>query len=395
MDYLNKILSFEERKVRVVGTNEDPWFCGRDVTIILGYKDVINSLKEHVDKEDKNNLQDITSKRVVNYHPLKFNKKELSTIYINESGLYSLILRSKLEKAKEFKRWITSEVLPSIRKQGQYVLQKQLKEKDEECKKKDEECKKKDEECKKKDEQLKIKEKQLEREKIKNMNIQTFINNVKLREKTEYVYIATTNTYAKFNQFKLGSSTRLEHRLRSYNTGRPVGDKYYYAWIFKCSDSRLLEKTLSYFLKDWKDTNQAEMFVLHYNFLLEVVEFICDNFDKSTDFINHFIKKKIPDSYDLEPVIPEPLILDKMELRVIRNGSEIRNKVLDLSKFTDEERIKIIEEKFVEFSRDRSEVNRQDFLVSLESSYKLDGLKRYIWNKLKDISKPKQLALTY
>ncbi len=379
MDYLNKILSFEERKVRVVGTNDDPWFCGRDIAIILGYKDIINSLKEHVDREDKNNLESI-SKVVVNHHHL--NKNDLKTIYINESGLYSLILRSKLEKAKEFKRWITSEVLPSIRKQGQYVLQNQL----------NEQFKIKEKEF---NEQLKIKEKQLEREKIKNMNIQTFINNVKLREKNEYIYIATTSTYAKFNQFKLGSSIRLEHRLRSYNTGRPVGDKYYYAWIFKCSDSRLLEKNISHFLKDWKDAKESEMFVLHYNFLLEVVEFICDNFDKSTDFINHFIKKKIPKSYDLEPVIPEPLILDKMELRVIRNGSEIRNKVLDLSKFNEEERIKIIEEKFLEFSKDRSEINRQDFLVSLESVYKLDGLKRNIWRILKDISKPKQLALTY
>lgn len=100
-------------KVRSVMINNEPWFVGKDVAEILGYKKPENALSVHVDKEDKTTtlIQGIGS-----------NYKTTVTI-INESGLYSLILSSKLPSAKEFKRWVTSEVLPSIRKHGIYATE--------------------------------------------------------------------------------------------------------------------------------------------------------------------------------------------------------------------------------------------------------------------------------
>ena len=94
------------------------WFRGKDVALALKYKNTRKAISDNVDEEDKltrgsfewSNWED----------PLTNNEK--NTIYINESGLYSLILRSKLKSAKKFKRWITSEVLPSIRKTGQYKI---------------------------------------------------------------------------------------------------------------------------------------------------------------------------------------------------------------------------------------------------------------------------------
>lgn len=79
---------------------------GKDVAIALGYADAFGSLKKHVDADDKQNCQN---------NSFKSNR---GMVIINESGLYSLILGSKLEKAKEFKRWVTAEVLPTIRKTG-------------------------------------------------------------------------------------------------------------------------------------------------------------------------------------------------------------------------------------------------------------------------------------
>jgi prophage antirepressor-like protein len=97
-------------EVRTTIINGEPYFIGKEVATILGYKDTAKAIKAHVDKEDfmVGDLSTIKGTRVATF--------------INESGLYSLILSSKLPQAKEFKRWVTSEVLPAIRKQGGYMV---------------------------------------------------------------------------------------------------------------------------------------------------------------------------------------------------------------------------------------------------------------------------------
>lgn len=98
--------------VRVVSVNNEPYFVGKDVAEMLGYSNPRDALSKHVDAEDKG---------VANCDTLSGAQK--MTI-INESGLYSLILSSKLPKAKEFKHWVTAEVLPAIRKTGGYTAPK-------------------------------------------------------------------------------------------------------------------------------------------------------------------------------------------------------------------------------------------------------------------------------
>lgn len=109
---MNNIKIFENAEfgsIRALEVKNEPWFVGKDVAVILGYSNPRDALAKHVDDEDKGvakcdtlgGVQDLT--------------------VINESGLYSLILGSKMPKAKEFKRWVTSEVLPAIRKTGGYI----------------------------------------------------------------------------------------------------------------------------------------------------------------------------------------------------------------------------------------------------------------------------------
>lgn len=98
----------EKKNVRIVMNNGEPWFIAKDVAQILGYKNTRDALRVHVDAEDKG---------VVNHDTLG-GKQKMSII--NEAGVYSLIFSSKLPQAKEFKRWVTHEVLPSIRKNGEY-----------------------------------------------------------------------------------------------------------------------------------------------------------------------------------------------------------------------------------------------------------------------------------
>ena len=102
-------------EVRTVTIGDEPWFVGKDVAQVLGYAKTENALAAHVDGDDtlKQGIADSLG-RIQN------------TTLINESGLYSLILSSKLPGAKEFKRWVTSEILPSIRKHGAYMTPETL-----------------------------------------------------------------------------------------------------------------------------------------------------------------------------------------------------------------------------------------------------------------------------
>lgn len=115
---MNEIYNFKGQDVRTVTIDNEPYFVGKDVADILGYSNQRDALSKHVDDEDKITLtsQNATLENLPN--------RGLSAI--NESGLYSLILSSKLPQAKEFKRWVTSEVLPSVRKNGMFATDELL-----------------------------------------------------------------------------------------------------------------------------------------------------------------------------------------------------------------------------------------------------------------------------
>ena len=104
-----KQFNFESNQVRALLINNEPWFVGKDVALSLGYKDTSDALKKHVTDEDK-----LT-------RCFADSGQNRQMYVINESGLYALIFGSKLESAKRFKHWVTSEVLPQIRKTGSYA----------------------------------------------------------------------------------------------------------------------------------------------------------------------------------------------------------------------------------------------------------------------------------
>ena len=109
---MNEMKLFENPEfgaIRTVEVGGEPWLVGKDVAQALGYSDTSDALKRHVDPEDK------LTRRFAD------SGQSREMYIINESGLYSLVLSSKLPRAKKFKRWVTSEVLPSIRKHGAYM----------------------------------------------------------------------------------------------------------------------------------------------------------------------------------------------------------------------------------------------------------------------------------
>ena len=110
MNELQVFNNDEFGSIRTVTIENEPWFVGKDVAEVLGYTNPSKALSDHVDTEDKLNNETLLS------------LGQRGGWLINESGLYSLILSSKLPSAKKFKRWVTSEVLPTIRKTGSYNL---------------------------------------------------------------------------------------------------------------------------------------------------------------------------------------------------------------------------------------------------------------------------------
>ena len=113
MNELQIFQSEEFGTIRTVTIDSEPWFVGKDVAGILGYANQNEAIQDHVDEDDKLNSKTLSSQ------DLELGQR--GGWLINESGLYSLVLGSKLESARRFKRWITSEVLPAIRKTGGYV----------------------------------------------------------------------------------------------------------------------------------------------------------------------------------------------------------------------------------------------------------------------------------
>lgn len=110
---MNELRIFENEEfgtVRTVVIDGEPWFVGKDIALSLGYKDTVSAIKQHIDSEDKRGWQITTPGGIQ------------QMMVINESGLYALIFGSKLESSKKFKKWVTREVLPEIRKTGSYSI---------------------------------------------------------------------------------------------------------------------------------------------------------------------------------------------------------------------------------------------------------------------------------
>ncbi|HBF4771907.1 prophage antirepressor [Clostridioides difficile] len=152
-------------EIRVIELNGEPWFVGKDVAETLGYKDTSDALKRHVDDEDKG----------VGEIPTPGGNQNMKII--NESGLYSLILSSKLSTAKKFKHWVTRDVLPSIRKTGTYSSKKS-------------ECSKDDSE-------------------IKYMNAQARLKNARVKEAKIYLELADKVDIKEYKQIMYSKTTEL------------------------------------------------------------------------------------------------------------------------------------------------------------------------------------------
>ena len=113
MSIIEKVFHYEKSELSVIKSKDEIWFKAKQVALLLGYLDPSRSIRQNVDPEDRISLEKLIGKKLV-------SNFQCSMLYLNESGLYSLTFGSKLKSAEAFKRWVTKDVLPSIRKTGRY-----------------------------------------------------------------------------------------------------------------------------------------------------------------------------------------------------------------------------------------------------------------------------------
>lgn len=241
-DILNYI--FDEIKINViVDKNNEIWFRAIDVCRALNIKDHKKTIQDRIYEEDKIQFQNL----------IKSKNDSPTTIYITESGLYTLILKSKKMEAIKFQKWVTQEVIPSIRKNGYYKLKKEISSK-----------------ISQKYNKIinKIKE-ELEQ---KNHIIYKLSRNLsnQLYEKKNSIYIFKYDNYTNHFLFKIGSSKNINNRKMTLDTSLPDGGTIVYH--VSCFDCKLVERVLKHKLKYSMYLPNKEFIEMELNDLIKIID---------------------------------------------------------------------------------------------------------------------------
>jgi prophage antirepressor-like protein len=271
---INELFKYNSKSIRVIGTPDKPWFCGKDICGVLVYEKERDAITLHVDQENITSLKDLTA-RISGGR--KYTASDLRMLYINEPGLYELIFKSNKPMAKAFNKWVISEVLPSIRKTGGYIsptasnvqiteLQAKL--------------------------TLLTNEKTELSEKMERMikvNADLLIL-TKRMNKNETIYIVSSKHYTNQGLFKVGrTKTTMKARLASYNTGRPENDKMLVLAEFKVNDSVEVEKSIHWKCKSLRPGEETELYHVPFNLLRDLVGLMVGNDNAENLALNNII----------------------------------------------------------------------------------------------------------
>jgi len=235
MELINSIdesFMFDNKTIRVIGTTDEPWFVAKDVCDILGLTNITESLKNI--RESHKQIKNLTS--VLMKSGFSNQEQGRNMIFINESGLYRLISRSNKPIAQKFQDEVFDEILPSLRKKGEYKIQRIIDEREKERRElqqllEDKE-REKQEILQEKDKEIQFKEYQLKKSDIKNKKLESKLEKKKRAryEQSHSVYIISNpsingvceKTGNKKNYFKLGKSSNRTGRLSNYGSGAPL-----------------------------------------------------------------------------------------------------------------------------------------------------------------------------
>lgn len=270
------------------------WFKAKDVAIVLEYKDPVSAVKTHVDDEDKKTLDQLVE--LSDY----MSGNECKTIYINETGIYSLIFKSKMEEAKKFRKWIFEDILPSIRKEGEYKLKKQIEQITEGFQKLQHYSMEQIEKFKKEKEDF---EKYTE-------ELGNFMGGIKPLIQDEIIYVLTSDRLLKENIFKVGKTTvrNFKSRLSTYQTGSDE-ERYYiyakcvfFAGIIEDQVKSLLDKFKLTRTFNNKEKTIHEMYKIYFDDLKALLDSLIEPQTNIGNYINSNYKNIFKNSRQMESV---------------------------------------------------------------------------------------------
>jgi prophage antirepressor-like protein len=391
VNWFNKSSEYEidgkKLAIKIIGTSEKPWFKADDVCKALGYDRTDNALR-HVKSQYKSKLNDIVSGSSAGEYPKIDPRYEGQQPYISEPGVYALIFGSKLPTADAFRTWVFEDVLPSIRQQGEYNLKQSLSIKTEELIKAIA------------DKEKAIQDKELADKKA--IHFKKMADRQKAREKNHVVYVATTKTYALNNRFKIGgvkSLSLLKSRLSTYNSGRPVGDKMYYAHIVSCVNYVHLEAKIKEVLGAHREVEDAEVYNLHYNDVKFFVDFLSTRYNEEIDLHETRIDELVSNVLNLKPVVPEPLVLNGAELRSVINGRPSLTVKVDFDAMDEIEQNewlkRVLQEVKDSKSGDTITIERRSLFDEMERNYAAKFNKTKMWTRLKPIAIDMSVVVKY
>jgi len=193
-DFQNKPV----QKIKIIGTFDDPYFCGKDVCAILEYSSARKALQDHVKPKHKKDLQTIIDEVSTVSVPtpkigspsIKPSYNDGKAVYVSEPGLYALIMKSRTSFAETFQDFVYEQILPSIRKKGRFQLEQQLQHQAQVIEQNQQQLEQKDQQLEQKDQLL--------------LRLNEMLIDSTALPKTQVVYIATSPNYAQQNRFKVG-----------------------------------------------------------------------------------------------------------------------------------------------------------------------------------------------
>ena len=332
---------YESRTINSLVVNGVVWFCGKDIAEILEYKRTDQALRMHVKERNKATFEGIVdplSQGVPKLHP-----NQLTKIYINEPGLYGLIMKSKQKVAERFQDWVTDDLLPTLRKQGSYHMEREYIErtraleeektqallkasKAEQMYLAEQEAKQQAEEALKKAQQ-------------RELRLSEFIKTTAKLERKEILYIGTSDVYQRQHRFKVGgvaSEDSLTNRFSSYNSGRPAGDQFFCARFWRVHSYSVLEKITKAFLVHFKDnqSKSSEDYHIHGNSLVEALEFVVQNDGESVEWFNEHFEAFTKNTIDAEPSALLPIELKK---KLIISAGDTKVEIADITHWPQEQ----------------------------------------------------------
>lgn len=243
------IAKYDNKHITIIIDNGgNPWFLARHIALILKYRNTRDAIINNVDNDDK--ISFLVLKRRTRLLSLKTHPH---TIFINESGLYSLIFNSKQLEAKKFKKWVTSEVLPQIRKKGYYKMNKDV------------------------IIQLKILRKKYRKLQQINIELKDKLDD-SYNKKKGTIYIKKVNGIK--NVFKIGRTDNIMKRKKTYNTGE-IDTIFLYTR--NCENPKIVEHAIKHKFRKCLYKNDKEMFYCSLKSLKKGINDIIDIIDKDPE----------------------------------------------------------------------------------------------------------------